>query len=98
MFSSFKIQNFSSKHKLHRFDPPVYEISRFKICQLILNDNKKDFNINWEILKPAISYTGGSKLCHLCLEEKFCILKEETVYSKKEWKLYLRADIGRNFS
>ena len=25
-FLSFKIQSFSSKHKLHLFDPPVYEI------------------------------------------------------------------------
>jgi hypothetical protein len=41
-----------------------------------LKDNKKDFNINWKILKHAISYTGGSKRCNLCLEEKFCILKE----------------------
>ena len=24
---SFKIENFSSKHKLHRFDPPKYEIA-----------------------------------------------------------------------
>jgi hypothetical protein len=42
-----------------------------------LKDNKKEFNVNWQILKRAISYTGGSKRCNLCLEEKFCILKEE---------------------
>jgi hypothetical protein len=32
---SFKMQNFSSKHKLQRFDPPVYEIACFKIDHLI---------------------------------------------------------------
>jgi hypothetical protein len=26
--------------------------------------------------KHAISYTGGSKRCNLCLEEKLCILKD----------------------
>jgi hypothetical protein len=44
LFSSFKIQNFSSKHKLHRFGPPVYEIARFKICQLILKSFLLSFN------------------------------------------------------
>ncbi len=31
LFLSFKIQSFSSKHKLHLFDPPVYEIDCFNI-------------------------------------------------------------------
>jgi hypothetical protein len=78
--SSFKIQNFSSKHKLHRFDPPVYEIAGFEISQLVLKFFCYRFcyvNINWQILGRDISYTGGSKRCNLCLEEKFCILKEE---------------------
>ena len=35
-----------------------------------------DYTIKWLILKHAISYTGGSKRCNLCLEVKFCILKD----------------------
>jgi hypothetical protein len=41
-----------------------------------LKENNPDYTIKWSILKHAISYTGGSKRCNLCLEEKFCILKD----------------------
>ncbi len=33
--------------------------------------------ITWSVLKQSISYTGGSKRCNLCLEEKLCILKNK---------------------
>ena len=39
--------------------------------------NKTDFTIKWSIIKKSISYTGGSKRCNLCLEEKLNILKEK---------------------
>ncbi len=42
-----------------------------------LKDNKQDFDITWSVLKQSISYTGGSKRCHLYLEEKLCILKDK---------------------
>ncbi len=42
-----------------------------------LKDNKQDFDITWSVLKQSISYTGGSKRCNLCLEEKLCILKDK---------------------
>ncbi len=29
------------------------------------------------VLKQSISYTGGSKRCNLCLEEKLCNLKDK---------------------
>ncbi len=35
LFLSFKIQSFSSKHKLHLFDPPVYEIDYFNTDQVM---------------------------------------------------------------
>ena len=35
LFLSFKIQSFSSKHKLHLFDPPVYEIDCFNTDQVM---------------------------------------------------------------
>ena len=41
-----------------------------------LKENNQGYTIKWSILKHAISYTGGSKRCNLCLEEKFCILKD----------------------
>ncbi len=31
----------------------------------------------WSVLQQSISYTGGSKICNLCLEEKLCILKDK---------------------
>ena len=43
---------------------------------LQLKNNNQDFNLTWSIAKRAISYTGGSKRCNLCLEEKLCILNE----------------------
>ena len=42
-----------------------------------LKQNKTDFTIKWSIIKKSISYTGGSKRCNLCLEEK---LLEEKVF------------------
>ena len=52
-----------------------------------LKENNQDYTIKWSILKHAISYTGGSKRCNLCLEEKFCILKDiKIIYSIKEAK------------
>ena len=53
-----------------------------------LKENNQDYTIKWSIIKHAISYTGGSKRCNLCLEEKFCILKDKTkiIYSIKEAK------------
>ncbi len=42
-----------------------------------LKDNKQDFDMTLSVLKQSISYTGGSKRCNLCLEEKFCILKDK---------------------
>ena len=38
---------------------------------------KQDFTIKWSIIKKSISYTGRSKRCNLCLEEKLNILKEK---------------------
>ena len=42
-----------------------------------LKQNKADFTIKWSIIKKSIFYTGGSKRCNLCLEEKLSILKEK---------------------
>jgi hypothetical protein len=42
-----------------------------------LKENNQDYIIEWSVLQHAISYTGESKRCNLCLEEKFCILKDK---------------------
>ena len=42
-----------------------------------LKNNNHNFTIKWSVLKHAFSYTGGSKRCNLCLEEKFSILNEK---------------------
>ena len=44
-----------------------------------LKQNETDFTIKWSIIKKFISYTGGSKRCNLCLDEKITILKEKTI-------------------
>ncbi len=45
MFLSFKIQSFSSNHKLHLFDPPVYEIYCFITDQVISKSCLFSFNL-----------------------------------------------------
>ena len=45
-----------------------------------LKENDTDYIIKWSRIKNSISYTGGSKRCHLCLEEKLSILKEKSKY------------------
>ena len=42
-----------------------------------LKEKNKDFNITWSILKQSISYTGGTKRCNLCLDEKLFIMKAD---------------------
>ena len=44
-----------------------------------LKENNTDYTIKWSIIKNSISYTGGSKRCNLCLEEKL-ILKKKSKY------------------
>ena len=58
-------------HKKHSNDT---ELSKYIWT---LKEKNQDFSINWQILKHSISYTGGSKRCNLCLEEKIYILKEK---------------------
>lgn len=40
-----------------------------------LKESGKDYDIKWSIVKRAPSYTAGGKKCHLCQEEKLCLLK-----------------------
>ena len=64
-----------------------------------LKNNKQDFDLKWSIVKCAISYTGGSKRCNLCLEEKLCILKEndkQNLLNKKS-ELVSACNHKRNF-
>ncbi len=55
----------------------MYTMLHVTILHWKLKDNKQDFDITWSVLKQTISYTGGSKRCNLCLEEKLCILKDK---------------------
>ena len=49
--------------------------------RLALKQNKTDFTIKWSIIIKFISYTGGSKRCNLCLDEKLRILKQKKTIS-----------------
>ena len=55
----------------------VYNITKLSKHVWHLKQNKPDFNIKWSIVKKSISYTGESKRCNLCLDEKLIILKEK---------------------
>ena len=72
----------------HKKDSNKTELSEIWKHIWKLKENNEDYTIKWSILKHAISYTGGSKRCNLCLEEKFCILKDKNniIYSIKEAK------------
>jgi hypothetical protein len=61
--SSFRHKKYSNKTELSKY---IWK----------LKENNQNYTIKWSILKHAISYTRGSKRCNLCLEEKFCILKD----------------------
>ena len=39
-----------------------------------LKDEKKDFNIKWNIMCKASTYNSNSKKCNLCLAEKYYII------------------------
>ena len=73
----------SFKHKKYSNDT---ELSKY-IWHL--KNSNQDFNLTWSTVKRAISYTGGSKRCNLCLEEKLCILKEKN----KECLLNKRSEL-----
>ena len=61
-----------------------------KLLRHLNKQNKTDFTIKWSIIKKSISYTGGSKRCNLCLEEKLNILK-------RKGQLLAKQKIGNNF-
>ena len=51
------------------------DLSKY-ICQL--KDESKNYNIRWEIFMYAASYKWGSRLCYLCLTEKYVIAREKS--------------------
>ena len=69
-----------------------------------LKRNEKDFHIKWSILKRVRAYTAGAKNCHLCLEEKLCLLKANKISSlNKRSKLFAKCRhknklLARNFT
>ena len=46
-----------------------------------LKENEKTFDIKWEIVTKAPSYSNISKICHLCLTEKTLILYADSQFS-----------------
>jgi hypothetical protein len=72
----YRNHNRSFNHKKYSYDT---ELSKY-IWKL--KENKQDFDITWSILKRAVSYTGGSKRCNLCLEENLGG-KTNNLYSTK---------------
>ena len=71
---SFKMQNVSSKHKLQRFDPPVYEIACFKIDHLMVicfgsghSLLRRDFNelymaLTWRLSNRCVEDAQAEKV------------------------------------
>ena len=72
------ISNLSHRNHIKSFTHKKYS-NETELSKHIwhLKQNKTDFTIKWSIIKRSISYTGGSKRCNLCLEEKLNILKEK---------------------
>ena len=48
-----------------------------------LKDKAIDHKVTWEILKKLKPLTPGSRVCQLCLHEKYAILKDEPTLNKK---------------
>jgi hypothetical protein len=46
-----------------------------------LNDNKVDYSINWKIISRAKPYSPSTKICYLCLEEKYFIIHKPDMSS-----------------
>ena len=40
-----------------------------------LKNKKVDFNFNWEVVKKVKPFAPGDKVCKLCLQEEFSILR-----------------------
>ena len=81
--STFKEQY---RNHIKSFTQKIFKRNGTFETHLAPKQNKTDFTIKWSIIKKSISYTGGSKRCNLCLEEKLNILKEKddtTIDSKQ---------------
>ncbi len=86
LFLSFKIQSFSSKYKLHLFDPPIYEIDCFNTDQVMSKSCLLSFSFQiyfessvsleyllW--LKDLMWFYIALYMCSLsCLCSVFCYL------------------------
>jgi hypothetical protein len=56
-----------------------------------LKENNQDYTIKWSILIHAISYTGGSKRCNLCLEDNL-LNKRSEIFGKCRHKNRFRVN------
>jgi hypothetical protein len=42
-----------------------------------LKDKKREYSIQWSILKREAAYVPGGRRCNLCIEEKLEIMKSD---------------------
>ena len=48
-----------------------------------LNDRSEEYKLSWNIIDRASSYNGTSKICRLCLLEKYHILTRDNLLNKR---------------
>ena len=46
-----------------------------------LKENNKDHSIKWKVISKASSYSKTTKICSLCLEEKYFIIRRPDMSS-----------------
>ena len=71
---------FKERYNNHKksFKNPLYQ-NETELSKYLwkLKETKKEFSVEWSVMKRAPSYSVGGKSCILCLEEKLCLLKAD---------------------
>ena len=82
--------NFKTRFRNHKmsFENPNYRSSTtLSKYMWDLKEEETNYEIKWSIVKRVRAYKSGDAQCHLCLQEKLCILNAEkkTLFKQKIW-------------
>ena len=62
-----------------------------------LRDLNQDPTIKWEVIRPCMPYTCGSRRCDNCLSEKLCILESDENCINKNTELMQKCRHSNKF-
>ena len=70
--TTFKLRHGNHKHSFN--NPKLRNATELSKHIWTLKEKQIDYTITWKIISKAKAYSNSSKICHLCLQEKYYII------------------------